>query len=118
MMKKIIPILLILFGSLQAYGFEDYIMMCENPVLNVYSKNENIVSVLPFLTIDNNKNTMIVKSKSEGNTEIVIETSDDTIYIKVDVDENETIFSENDDIMIFKLDFLNSHTKPLLREGE
>ena len=117
-MRKIIPILLILFSSLQAYGFEDYIMMSENPVLNVYSKDENIVSVLPFLTIDNNKNTMIVKSKSEGNTEIVIETSDNTINIKVDVEENETIFSEDNDIMIFKLDFLDSPLKPTLREGE
>ncbi len=115
-MKKIIPILLILFSSLQAYGFEDYIIMSEKPVKNVYSKDENIVSVLPFLTIDNNKNTMIVKSKSEGSTEIVIETLDNTINIKIEVDEKETIFSENDEISIYALDFLDEPFKPTLRE--
>ena len=117
-MKKIFFTILILFCALQVYGFEDYIMMSDKSVQNVYSKNENVVSILPFYTIDNKKNTMIVKTKSEGNTQIVIETVEDVIDINVDVSEKEAEFSEHDGISIFPLDFLDKPIIPELREGK
>ena len=117
-MKKIILTLLILFSTLQAYGFEDYIIMSDKPVEKVYSKNETIASVVPFYTIDNKKNIMILKSKSEGNTEIVIESYGDIINITIDVNENETLFSEHDGITTFTLDFLDGPILPVLREGK
>lgn len=117
-MKKILVTFLILNCALQAYGFEDYIIMSDKSVQNVYSKNENILSILPFFTIDNKKNTMIVKTKSEGNTQIVIETLEGTIDINVDVSEKEAVFSELDGISIFPLDFLDKPIIPELREGK
>ena len=115
-MKKLLTAILILFCSLQAYAFEDYFIMSDKPVKNVYSKDENIVSVLPFFTIDNSKNTMILKSKSEGLTEIVIETEDETINIKVEVNEKDTTFSKNNGISVFSVDFFFFFVKPKLRE--
>ena len=114
-MRKIFLTLLIFLGALQAYGFEDYIILSDIKVDSVYSKNENIVSVIPFYTIDNSKGTLILKAKSEGNTQIFIETNSGNIILDVNVTDKKTVLSEADGITVFPIDFISEPEKPVLR---
>lgn len=118
-MKKYIFAILILLIPIQVSAFEDYVILSDTPVNFVYSKDETIVSILPFFTIDNSKNMLILKSKSEGATDIVFETNDGIKTINVTVNENQTNVSETEGISAFTLDFTNSlpeRKKPVLRE--
>ena len=114
-MKKIFLTLLIFLGALQAYGFEDYIILSDKKVDSVYSKDETIASVIPFYTIDNSKETLILKAKSEGNTQIVIETNNGNIAIDVEITDKKTVLSETEGITAFPIDFLSEPEKLELR---
>lgn len=117
-MKKILLISSILILQLQAAAFEDYIIMSDFPIKAVYSKDENIASVVPFYTIDNKKNTLVLKSKSEGQTQLVIETEKATLSADVVVTENETNISSIEGVSFFVLDIVEAPDKPKLREGK
>ncbi len=103
-MKKCLLILSILSVQLQAFAFEDYILTSDKPVKSVSSSDESIVSVMPFFTIDNNKDRIIVKSKREGNAEINVKRYDKDIVVKVRVTPEKTVFQSGDDVIFFPLD--------------
>lgn len=103
-MKKFLVILSILLIPLQACAFEDYILTSDKPVISVSSSDESVISVLPFFTIDNNKDTIIVKAKKEGDATITIKRYDRNVVVKVRVTPEEIIFTSDDDIAFFPLD--------------
>ena len=103
-MKKLILILSIILIPLQACAFEDYIFTSDSPVKSVSSSDESIVSVVPFFTIDNNKDTIIVKVKKEGNAQITVKLYDKDIVVKLQVTPDKTIFTNGDDFIFFPLD--------------
>ena len=115
-MKKIFLTFLIFLGALQAYGFEDYIILSDIKVDSAYSKDENILSVMPFYTIDNGKKILILNAKSEGKTQILIETDNGEINIDVIITDKETILSDVEGITAFPIDFVSGPDKPVLRE--
>ena len=114
MIKKIL-ILLIFFIPLQAFGFEDYILLSDSKVDSAYSKDENIATVETFYTIDNNKKILILKAKSEGKTQIVIETNEKILTIDTEINETSTTLSNVEGISSFPVDMINKPTKPTLR---
>ena len=103
-MKKLLLILSIFLIPLQACAFEDYILTYDKPVISVSSSDESILSVLPFFTIDNNKDTIIVKAKKEGDAQITIKRYDKNIIVKVKVTPEKIIFTSGDDVAFFPLD--------------
>lgn len=103
-MKKFLVILSIFFIPLQACAFEDYILTSDKPVISVSSSDESILSVLPFFTIDNNKDTIIVKAKNEGDAQITIKRYDKNIIVKVKITSEKIIFTSGDDVAFFPLD--------------
>ena len=103
-MKKLLLILSIFLIPLQACAFEDYILTSDKPVISVSSSDESILSVLPFFTIDNNKDTIIVKAKKEGDAQITIKRYDKNIIVKVKVTPEKIIFTSGDDVAFFPLD--------------
>lgn len=117
-MKKIFLILSIFALQLQASAFEDYIIMSDFPIKAAYSKDENIASVTTFYTIDNKKNTLVLKAKREGQTQLVIETEKSILSADVVVRENETKISPLDGVSFFVLDVAETPDKPKLREGK
>ena len=114
-MKKIILILSILLIPLQTFAFEDYIILSDLKVDSAYAKDDNIASVLPFFTIENNKNMLIVRAKSVGKTVIILETDSNNITLNVEISEDKTTLSEFDGITAFPIDFINEPAKPVLR---
>lgn len=103
-MKKFLVILSIFLIPLQVFAFEDYILTSDKPVISVSSSDESIVSVLPFFTIDNNKDTIIVKAKKEGDAEITIKRYDRNVVVKVRVTPEKIIFTSGDDVSFLPLD--------------
>lgn len=103
-MKKLILILSIILIPLQACAFEDYIFTSDSPVKSVSSSDESIVSVVPFFTIDNKKDTIIVKVKREGNAEITVKLYDKDVVVKVHTTPDKTTFTNGDDFVFFPLD--------------
>lgn len=103
-MKYVLLILSIILIPLQACAFEDYILTSDKPVKSVSSSDESIVSVLPFFTIDNNKDTIIVKAKREGNAEITVKLYDKDVVVKVEVTPEHTKFTSGDDFVLFPID--------------
>ena len=110
-MKKFLLIASIIFIPLQALAFEDYIIVSEKPVHSVLSNDESIVSVVPFFTIDNKKDTIIVKAKREGNAEITVVLDDKDIVLKVNVMPEVTTFKCPDELACFPLDRVDNEKK-------
>lgn len=102
-MKKILFILLI-FLIPQAQAFEDYIIFSDTPVSSLNWSDDEVISAVPVLTIDNKKNTIILKAKSAGKAVLTLETDAGSKQIDVEVTETQTTLSDVDGITSFKLD--------------
>lgn len=103
-MKKFLLAVSIILIPLQCFAFEDYIITSEKPVKSVSSSDESIISVMPFFTIDNNKDTIIVKVKREGNAQIIVKRNDKDVVVNVKVTPEQTTFTCDDDFAYFPLD--------------
>ena len=102
-MKKILFILLI-FLIPQAQAFEDYLILSDSPVSSINWSDDDVISATPLLTIDNNKNTIILEAKKEGMAILAIETLDGTAQIKVDVTSDKTRLQDVDGFTYYTLD--------------
>ena len=96
-----IPGLVIIFISsmIACTGIVSMINKNKSPIPN--EKNDYIEKVV---TLDNNKDTIIVKVKREGNAEITVKLYDKDIVLKVQVTPDKTIFTNGDDFVFFPLD--------------
>ena len=103
-MKRFLLLFSIVLIPLQASAFEDYIITSDKAVKSVFSSDESIVSAVPVFTIDNNKETIIVKAKREGNAEITVRQNDRDVVVKVRVTPEKTTFESGDDLVCFPLD--------------
>ncbi|MBO6086756.1 hypothetical protein J6P92_00215 [bacterium] len=112
-MKKIILILSIFLFQLQALAFEDYIITSDYNVISVKSSDENIVFVKPLYSINNYKDTILLKSKNAGKVIITIETSEKEKILNVEVKNDETFISQSEGLNYYVLDIPSK--KPVLR---
>lgn len=103
-MKNLLLILSIFLIPLQAQAFEDYIIVSEKPVNAVFSGDESIVSALPFFTIDNNKSSILLKMKKEGDAVVTIETIEGDKILNITVGKDETVIQKIDGFSYFSLD--------------
>lgn len=102
-MKKILFILLILLIP-QAQAFEDYLILSDDPVSSISWSDDEVISAVPVLTIDNKKNTIILKAKKEGKAVLTIETDVGSKLIAVEVSEDKTVVEDIEGFTSFKLD--------------
>ncbi len=105
-MKKIFLLLFIFIMPLQALAFEDYIILSETKVDSVYSNNKDIVEILPFYTIDNNKKSIFLKAKNVGKAILTISTESGEKVIDVEISENKTELSGVEGLSYFPLDIV------------
>lgn len=102
-MKKILFILLI-FLIPQAQAFEDYLILSDAPVSSISWSDDEVISAVPVLTIDNKKNTIILKAKKEGKAVLTIETDMGNKLIDVEVLQDKTVVEDVEGFTSFKLD--------------
>lgn len=103
-MKKLLLILAIIFIPLQANALEDYLILSDKKVEDIFCTNENIVTISPLFTIENKKTELILKAKKQGQAVIIITTEDDEKVINVEITQNKTILSKVDGLKYFELD--------------
>ncbi len=102
-MKKIFFILLI-FLFPQAQAFEDYLIFSDSPVSSISWSDDEVISASPLLTIDNKKDTIILKAKNKGKAVLTVETDLGCKFINVEVLEGRTVVSDVEGFTSFKLD--------------
>ncbi len=103
-MQKILSSLIILLIPSQAFAFEDYLIMSSVPVKSVISGDNEIITAVPVFTIDNSKQTIVLKAKKVGKTVLTITFPDGREVIKVEVKPEQTILSENEKFEYMLLD--------------
>jgi hypothetical protein len=103
-MKNLLIIFLILMLPLQTFAFEDYLILSDKPVSSITWSDDNILSAFPLLTIDNKKNSIVVRAKTEGFAILTIETDKSNANIEVKVTKDKTILSAVEGFTYFVLD--------------
>ena len=94
-MNKWLTILLILFLSLPAYAFEDYIIMTKGKLTDISIEDNSIVDVCPLITIMNDKNTLMVSPLKIGKTRFcVLKNNKEKVMFSIEVTESKTYISD------------------------
>ena len=107
-MNKFLLVAISIFVGTQAFGFEDYLVIADSPVKSVSSSDSSVVSAMPFYTIDNEKNVILLKTFKEGKVVVTIRQQDGDRAINVDVKKGKTILSKEDGFTYFVLDVPDS----------
>ena len=71
--------------------FQDYVILSREPIKAIKSRNEEIVEASIMQTVDNKRNTAILKAKSLGNTKIDVKFEKDNYEICVRVKNSKTM---------------------------
>lgn len=103
-MKKILSVLIILLIPSQAFAYEDYLIISSAPVKSVVSEDNEIITAVPVFTIDNSKQTIVLKAKRVGKTALTITFPDGKEVVKVEVKPEQTVLSENEKLECMLLD--------------
>ena len=104
-MKKLWGFFLIVFClTLKSFAFEDYILLSEKPIKKVISSNQEVIVANVLVTIMNEKNTVIIKSKSKGKAILTLTIDDEKFEIPIEVKDNKTVFKKNPLFEILKID--------------
>ena len=104
-MNKWLTILLILFLSLPAYAFEDYIIMTKGKLTDISIEDNSIVDVCPLITIMNDKNTLMVSPLKIGKTRFcVLKNNKEKVMFSIEVTESKTYISDVEGFKILALD--------------
>jgi hypothetical protein len=103
-MKKFIVILSIFFIQLQAHALEDCLLVSDFAIHGIIWSDDVIVSAVPILTIDNRKNSVIIKAKAQGEAVITFETDDGEKVVNIEVLSDKTTLSAIEGFTYFSLD--------------
>lgn len=91
MINKYIVGLMVLCISLPAFAFEDYILTTNGKLTDIKIQHNDIIDVCPLVTIDNNKNTLIIHPLREGETKFtVLKNKKDKYLFNVKVEKDKT----------------------------
>ena len=104
-MKKCLVIISLLFITLQAQAFEDYIITTKGKLTDISIENNTIINVYPLITLFNNKNTLIVEPLKEGHTRFcVLKNNKDKIMFDVEITQDKTTIKDVKDFKIQAID--------------
>ncbi len=103
-MKKIILSLLISMISLPTLAFDDYVIISARPIRYVNVQNDEILTIRPVSTIDNDKKLLIMTPKKEGKTKINVFSGEEVRTIEVNVTEKSTEIQPTDGFEYYIID--------------
>lgn len=93
-MKKLLLALIIFITPVKAYALQDYIIFSDKPVKSISVEDKRIIKLCPVQTIDNNKQTLILKALKEGKTSITIKTIETENVLNVKVKKDDTLIKD------------------------
>lgn len=89
-MKRTLLLLIVFLIPVKAFAYRDYVLFSDSPVKSVTVEDKSVLEAFPVQTIDNSKKTIILKSKKEGKTNIILITDNGKSYIEAVVKKDET----------------------------
>lgn len=105
MIKKFIPILLILLSTLSAQAFEDCIIMNSGKLTDINIEDNTVIDVFPLVTIMNEKNTLIVHPLKPGKTRFcALKNGKNLVLFEVEATEVETRINAPDGFQVYTVD--------------
>lgn len=91
MNKKYLMGFLALSLSKPSFAFEDYILTTNGKLTDIKVQHNDIIDVCPLITIDNNKNTLIIHPLKAGETKFtVLKNKKEKYLFNVKVTEDKT----------------------------
>lgn len=104
-MNKWLTIIFLLFSTLQANAFEDYIITTNGKLTDISIEDNTVVDVYPLITIMNDKNTLMVTPLKTGKTRFcVLKNNKEKVMFNIDVLENKTVIDDIKGFEILSLD--------------
>lgn len=104
MKKFIISLLLFSSISLQAFAYENFLLISDKNISNVDVKDANIVTVVPMTTLSNDKKSAIITSLKVGETEFSFNNGKKFIKCNVKVGADKTIISKTSGVKFIPID--------------
>lgn len=104
MNKGFFAVTLMLFSTLQAQAFEEYILSTKSILSEIKIENQEILNIEPIVTIDNSKNTLFIIPLKEGETSFsFVKDKKEKISFDVKIEGKKAFFSkiEGFDIVAF-----------------
>lgn len=104
MNKGFFAVTLMLFSTLQAQAFEEYILSTKSILSEIKIENQEILNIEPIVTIDNSKNTLFIIPLKEGKTSFsFVKDKKEKISFDVKIEGKKAFFSkiEGFDIVTF-----------------
>ena len=90
-MKKYLVLFALSMLSLPTFAFEDYIITTDGMLTDIKIQHNDIINVYPLITVDNNKNTLIIEPLRAGESKFsVIKNNKDKYLFNVKVTEEKT----------------------------
>ena len=90
-MKKYIILLALSMLSLPTFAFEDYIITTDGKLTDIKIQHNDIINVYPLITVDNEKNTLVIEPLKVGETKFtVLKNNKDNYLFNVNVTEDKT----------------------------
>lgn len=90
-MKKYLVLFALSMLSLPTFAFEDYIITTDGMLTDIKIQHNDIINVYPLITVDNNKNTLIIEPLRAGESKFsVIKNNKDKYLFNVKVTEGKT----------------------------
>ena len=89
-MKRTLLLLIVFLIPVKAFAYRDYVLFSDSPVKSATVEDKSVLEAFPVQTIDNSKKTIILKSKKEGKTNIILITDNGKSYIEAVVKKDET----------------------------
>lgn len=103
-MKRIILSLLISMISLPTLAFDDYVIISARPIRYVNVQNDEILTIRPVSTIDNDKKLLIMSPQKVGKTKINVFSGEEVRTIEVNVTEKSTEIQPTDGFEYYIID--------------
>lgn len=105
MIKKYLVIFSFLALALPSFAFEDCIITTNGKLTDIRIQHNDIIDVYPLVTIENERNTLIVQPLKNGETKFsVVKNNKDKYVFNVKVDEEHTFIGDKDGFDILTVD--------------
>ena len=109
MLKKILPILLILLTTTTANAFEDCIIVNDGKLTDINIEDNTIIDVFPLITVMNEKNTLMVHPLKIGRTRFcALKNNKNLVLFEVEASEVETRVNAPEGFEVLTLDTPNN----------
>jgi hypothetical protein len=100
--------------SMPVYAFEDCIITTDGKLTDIKIQHNDIINVYPLITVDNDKNTLIIEPLKAGETKFtVLKNNKDKYLFNVNVTEDKTTVEVVEGFGILSID-----TPPNIQEED